>query len=103
MEETSYYIETSNGKIFFLSSDLKNMHIHNNYYESNDEEYIFQNCKFITDIHFLTKIFNNSNWSDIHIVYTENDHFLIIVDDNGGPQYAEYKIFEYKDIFQDKL
>jgi hypothetical protein len=98
-----YYIETSKCRVYFESSDVKNMKIHRNFYEEPSfDEFSFQNCRFITDIHVLSEIYNNTNWSDIYVDSLENGNFLIIYDNSGGPQYAEYKIFDHDDILEDK-
>jgi hypothetical protein len=92
----SYYIETSQGKIYFDSQDINNMKIKNDCYEKYNFMYKYTNCQSVDDS--LPKIINKlyyQSWTKIHTIH--NDHGLFLIADDfsvSGTHYVEYKIYK---------
>lgn len=88
----NYYIETSAQRIYFGSSDVKNIKLINDRFCTSDNMYIIKNCKFKNDedMENLSSIY--CSWSKMKVKETNNGLFLY-TEDHYGPSYGEYKIF----------
>lgn len=88
--ETLYYIETSGGRVEFYSSDILNLKIKHDCFQTCNAMNKYKNCRFLTDIE--DEEFTRLDWYLMRVKDTSNGLFLYIIG-CGGPLYCEYKIY----------
>ncbi len=88
--EKKYYIETSVGRMIFSSDNILSLQIDKDYYQTTNDMFIFDYCKFFCDFDLLSCC----DWSTLRVKQTINGLFLYTYDCCGAPNHFEYKIYE---------